>query len=548
MKIRSILTYLLLLSATALAQYSIVDLVKGMGGTSDAAIARSMAAQPQPLQGSSGLGHSDESVPIASLITDGKIDPDAYTVGTGDIFSIYLWGATVRNYSLSVNIDGYVTIPLVGTTHLAGLTYRQSCDSLANRIKAIFKNVQYDISLQQPRRFKVHIGGEVEQPGTYIIDGMTRVSEAIVRAGGLKKGCDTRKILLISADNDTSSADIARVYNTGDISHNPYIPEGTRICVMPMSTTIEITGAVNFPGTYAYRPEESLSDIIALAGGFGRGADTSKIIINRFVNNNDSLVTFEVGKDNAASFVIQPDDRILSCRQPSYRDHRGILISGEIKYPGYYPIRNDKTHLVDVIAMAGGLTDQAYLKGSKIIRKEMNSVGEREFNRLKSVPPNNLNPLERSYLKTMQTEEDGLMSIDFEKLFANGSDLYNIVLRDSDEVIIEKKPLSVKVMGAVVTPGLVSFKDGMDYRYYIEQAGGYNSGARKAKIKIIDGGSEVMASASSDRLIVAGDAVWVPEREYHNGFALTKDILMTIGSVATIIVMSFTIRNAALDK
>ena len=108
----------------------------------------------------------------------------------------------------------------------------------------------------------------------------------------------------------------------------------------------------------------------------------------------------------------------------------------------------------------------------RTFRKYYFDVGDREFERLKAMPAESLTPLERSYLKTKLTEEDGIVSIDFEELLSDSSELYNIILRDKDEITIARKSLSIKVSGAVISPGLIGFTEGADYKHYIDRAGG----------------------------------------------------------------------------
>jgi protein involved in polysaccharide export with SLBB domain len=196
---------------------------------------------------------------------------------------------------------------------------------------------------------------------------------------------------------------------------------------------------------------------------------------------------------------------------------------------------------MEIISMAGGLTDDAFLKGSKIIRKIYPSVGEKEFARVKAMPAISLSELERSYLKTKLIEERGLVSMDFEKLFSNESNIYNIILRDKDEITIARKSLSIKVSGSVVSPGLISFKENKDYKYYINQAGGFNTRAKKRMVQIIKGGTEIVLEPNKVEKLEAGDAIWIPEKEYRDKVQITKDILTILSSIASVVTSTITV-------
>jgi len=494
-----------------------------------------------------------KNLAISEPVQDRALNPDEYHTGPGDIFLVYIWGKAEETLTLSVNSEGRLLIPLVGDIDLNGKTLTESKTLITDAVREVYKNgFNISVVLSNIPRFKAYIVGEVTIPGSYLISGVTRVSDLVELAGGINimNSEDEKKvigkmrgILLINELLEKRTVDLSAFYNSHRIDKNPYIMRGDVVYVPPRQEYVEINGFVNYEGIYDYCIGDKVKDIVIAAGGFARGADKNRIVISRFTDDYDSLVTFEIDSQEMETFTVERDDRILVCGIPDYRTHRQITIKGEVKYPGVYPIRKDKTRLADIIAMAGGLTSDAFLKGSKIVRKHYPKVGEREFERVKAMPAVSLTPLERSYLKTKLVEEDGIVSIDFEELLKMGSDIYNIILRDKDEVTIARKSLSIKVSGAVVSPGLISFKNNVGYKYYIEQAGGFNTKARKASVMIIKGGTEVTLKPQKVEKLEAGDAIWVPEKEYRDKLQIAKDILLILGSIATVTMTIFTIRD-----
>jgi protein involved in polysaccharide export with SLBB domain len=215
-----------------------------------------------------------------------------------------------------------------------------------------------------------------------------------------------------------------------------------------------------------------------------------------------------------------------------------------VKFPGTYAIREDSTRLLDIVEIAGGFTADTFLRGSKIVRKRFTRTGDREFGRLKVTPVSALSPLERSFLKTRIVEEEGVVSLDFGELVERGGDMYNVLLRNGDVIEIARRSLSVKVSGAVVSPGLVSYQECADLNYYLRQAGGLSERARKRKIMIIKGGSENWLRPREVDKIEAGDVVWVPEKTYRDPVELTRNILGMLGSVAMVLTTYITVSQA----
>ncbi len=474
---------------------------------------------------------------------DNIVNPNLYYLGTGDVFTINIWGKTNRSFIANVNSENEVVIPNVGIVDVNGKTLYEGKLLILAKLKKIFKEDKISIALLQVKKFKVYILGEIKSPGNYYIEGTTRVSDLINLAGS--KEILNRNIEICNPNYPKRFADMALFFNNNDIDKNPYLTLGDRVFIHSRKEFISIFGAVNIPNIYDWLPGDSLLTILNVAGGLTREADSSRIIITRFADNKDSLINFKISlhDSSAYSFPIGKDDKILVCEIPEYRKHRIVTINGEVKYPGVYPVQKDKTRLLDVLNMAGGLTKDAFLKGSKIVRKSYISNTNREFERVKKMPSRDLTPLERSYLKTKLIEEEGIISLDFEELIKEGYDLYNIILRDGDIITITRKSLSVQVSGAVILPGLVSYKEGEEYKYYINQAGGFNTRAKKSDITIIKGGNEIWLKPRKVKEIKPGDAVWVPEKEYRDKFQILKDAFTIIGSTAMIIVSYFTIKD-----
>lgn len=499
-----------------------------------------------------GMGVSYESsryTPLRKSL-DIQIDENEYMLGSGDVISIYLWGTVNEVLKAVVNIEGKVLIPGIGEVDVKGKSLFDGKKLIIDKIQQVLNVKDFSISLTEVREFKVYLLGKITEPGDYIANGGSRVSDIIsislANSNGSKIKQDYLRNIIIKNDElYDRKADLSLFYHSNIIDKNPYLFEGDRIFIEKRTNTISISGAVNYSGTYGYVEGDSLGLVILVAGGLSRDADSTKITVCRFFNNVDSLVYYNVDITDSISlgFEIEKDDRILVKSIPDYRIHRQVFIKGEVKYPGIYPIQKDKTKLYEILEMAGGLTDQAFLKGSKMIRRKHTNVGDKEFERILKLPPESLSPLEKSYLKTRLTEEDKRVNIDFDELLNENDDINNIVLRDGDEITIAHKNLSVKMTGAVINPGLIEFKKDENINYYIKRAGGFNSRAKKRTIFIMKAGTEVWLEPKETEELEPGDAIWVPDKGYRNGYSIAKEIIVVVGSVAALIISAFTIHD-----
>ena len=116
----------------------------------------------------------------------------------------------------------------------------------------------------------------------------------------------------------------------------------------------------------------------------------------------------------------------------------------------------------------------------------------------------------------------------------------DVELIEGDRLIIPRYNHTVKISGDVMRPNTVALKEGKKLKYYIEQAGGYGSRAKKSKAFIIYQNG-TMAKASKGK-IEPGCEIIVPSKHKKDGTTLAQ--WLSIGtSVGTLGTMAATIAN-----
>lgn len=78
---------------------------------------------------------------------------------------------------------------------------------------------------------------------------------------------------------------------------------------------------------------------------------------------------------------------------------------------------------------------------------------------------------------------------------------------------------------------------GKRYDYYIKEAGGYGSSARKDRVRVVSGSTGEWMHAGSANVLSPGDVVWVPERPETDWWKVTREIAAFLTSVATVYIV-----------
>ena len=131
---------------------------------------------------------------------------------------------------------------------------------------------------------------------------------------------------------------------------------------------ISILGEVRSPGSYQMRERLTLTEAIALTGGFNTGADTSAVKIIRTIEEKKQTLDIDFDRILERSL---PDEELRANDVIIVEPLGTFSIIGQIARPGVYSLKKGLT-IVEVIGLAGGFTPIAAQNATKIFREEGN--------------------------------------------------------------------------------------------------------------------------------------------------------------------------------
>lgn len=390
----------------------------------------------------------------------------------------------------------------------------------------------------------ITIRGAVFHPGKYDLDGSTTIRSLIERSGGLTeeafsahamlyrmKPDRTRKVISVDVDGLMAGtvADIA-LENEDDL----YIPY--RLETMS-KRTLTIHGEVQFPGTYDYAEDETIEDLILQAGGPTDATSTAKVDVARRISDpaatsSDKAIaqTFSFSLKNGyvvdgdRSFTLQPYDEVYVRRSPGYHPQRNVQVVGEVLFEGTYSLPMKNTRLSDAIKAAGGVTAEAYVRGARVERL----LNPDEKFRVQSLMKMAQQQTGKGLDTTMVTRTDSIyyVGINLDKAINNPGSDYDIILREGDRLVVPEYNGTVKINGNVMYPNTVAYSEGKGYKWYVNQAGGFGSRAKKSRTYILYQNGTVSKAKSST--IEPGCEIIVPTKT-----STPAQTIANIGAVGT---------------
>lgn len=410
---------------------------------------------------------------------------------------------------------------------------------------------------------KLEIRGAVYRPGIYELnDDVNTVKTLIARADSLTADAFTaRAVIYRLRDNMTReviSVDVAALMN-GAIPDIPlqrndvlFIPSIHDITDMG---DVQIAGEVMHPGTFPYADNMTLEDLVIAAGGLREAASLVRVDISRRIKNPTSTDdTREIGEmftfalkdgfivDGEPGFVLQPYDYVYVRRSPAYSEQKNVAIHGEILYGGTYTLTAKDERISDLVKKAGGITQFAYVKGAKLVRR----ANQDELKRMQDAVSLLRHQMGAGKVDSLgiKVEPTFSVGIDLEAALKNPGGDADIVLREGDVISVPEYNNTVRINGAVMQPNVVSYKAGENVKYYIAQAGGYNQTAKKNKKYIIYmNGQIALVKGRGKNLIEPGCEIIVPNKRPRQ--ANWGNILTSLSAVTSIGTMAATIANLA---
>lgn len=353
---------------------------------------------------------------------------------------------------------------------------------------------------------RVEVRGAVYRDGYYAIDDkMQTLTQLLQRAEGLREDAFTQRALLYREGDDLETevlpVDLQALLE-GEcedvvLRSNDMLVVST-VDDMQERYTVGIYGAVNRSGDYPYATNMSVKDLLVEAGGLQEAASTANITITRRIKSPDSrnareqlFEIFTINLDDGVSvggreFLLEPFDQVFVRRSPVYITQSSVTIDGEVAFEGQYPLSHRNMRLSEVVEAAGGLTSGAFTEGAYLLRRR--SPEERIQNdALHSLIDMQRGVGGRDSLKlaNVAMSESFPVGINLAEAMAHPGSDADIVLRDGDVISIPKYNSTVRVMGTVLYPNSVTYKEGKRLRYYVDAAGGFGNRARRKRTFVI---------------------------------------------------------------
>jgi polysaccharide biosynthesis/export protein len=428
----------------------------------------------------------------------------------------------------------------------------------------------------------VTLTGYVFRPGEFEYKAGLHLSDVLGSFDELRPNADRHYIMIrreVPPEQklEVVSADLARALANRHGADDPELAPRDKIFVFDLSASreriiapiirdlelqatpeqptqlVSVDGKVKAPGKYPLQPGMHVSDLIRAGGSLEDAAFGGQAELTRYeVVNGDARQTDLIAIDLAAirrgdataNVELKPYDVLVIKPIPMWDQPGSIVLTGEVRFPGKYPIHRGET-LKSVLERAGGFTNTAFPEGAVYIREELKQREKDLLDLLVSRMQSDLAALtlesisssvatanagasgnasssiaigQQLITQLREAKPVGRLVLNIERVWkspAGSAD--DVELRNGDQLLIPKRNQEVTILGEVQSPTSHVYQPGLTRDDYIAKSGGTTQKADRKRIYVVRVNGDVYSGErsgwfrrSQDVAIHPGDTIVVP--------------------------------------
>ncbi len=411
--------------------------------------------------------------------------PADYVIGPGDTVQVQLFGKDNSEYSLVVSRDGVLNFPGLGPVPVSGLSFTGMQKDLQQRIAEQMIGVKASITMGPLRSIRVFVLGDARRPGSYTVSALSTMTNALFVSGGIDKIGSLRNIELKRRGRVVTHLDLYDLLLHGDTSHDTRLLPGDVIFIPPVGDTVGVSGEVKRPAIYELKHENTVEQVVKLAGGLLPQADPKVTQLERVdAAHEHTLLDVDLGRAKGRSMHVRDGD-VVRVYSVLSRVGDVVTLAGHVERPGKRQWHRGM-RLTDLIPSADDLRAQADMH-YVLIRRELPpdrkvKVFSADLAAALLHPESNANVALRPRDKVLVFGLDG-----------DRGDLIKPILAELRLQSDRSTPdLVVSIGGRVRAPGQYPLERGMRVSDLIRAAGqlresAYTLGAEVTRYKVVNG-------------------------------------------------------------
>lgn len=417
--------------------------------------------------------------------------PADYALGPGDELYIRAWGSIDVDYRATIDRNGQINIPRIGTLGVAGIKAGDAESHLRTQVGRVFRNFSLNVTLGQLRGIQVFVVGQAYRPGNYTISSLSTLVSAVFASGGPAQNGSMRKIQLRRDRKVIAELDLYDFIIHGNKDKDVRLLPGDVIVYTTAGPRVAVLGAVDTPAIYELQPQgETLERVLGYGGGTRASTNPRSAQLESIDASQPKAPRTVATLDLAQAGRTQlRDGDIVTLFGVPPQFANAITLRGNVAAPLRYPYSPGMRISQLIPDREALITPDYYVRKNKLVQFTNGSdVSTQQLTRdVKNIidEPNwEYAAIERIDPKTLAMQ---LIPFNLGKAVVDRDPAHDYTLQPGDVVTVfarqdirnpvSKQTRLVRVEGEVAAPGIYQILPGETLPQLVQRAGGMTTEA-----------------------------------------------------------------------
>jgi protein involved in polysaccharide export with SLBB domain len=420
--------------------------------------------------------------------------PSDYPLGPGDELLIRGWGTIDIDFRATIDRNGTINIPTIGSVVLAGVKASEAENVIRNAVARLYKGVTVSVNFGQLRAITVYVVGQASRPGTYTVSSLSTLVTALFASGGPNANGSMRRVQVKRGGKVAAELDLYSFIAKGDKSADIKLLDGDTIYIPPAGGYVALVGKVNSPAIYELKNSgDSIGSLLDFAGGLPVVADPRRAYLERIDPSKShprSVEEFALTGEGLQRPLKNGDVLNVTSITPDFSN--AVVLRGNVDQPVRASFKPGM-RVSDLIPSRESLiTRESTKRQNNVVAAGVNEKDTTEnADKIAARIGNLIAPINWDYAVIERVNRSDLsvklIPFNLGAVFTNPNGPDNVQLQPGDTVTIfsqedvavpmDKRQVFVRVEGEVKVPGVYQMTAGDTLQSLLAKAGGPTSNA-----------------------------------------------------------------------
>ncbi len=416
-----------------------------------------------------------------------------YALGPGDELMIRGWGSIDIDYRATIDRNGLISIPTVGSVALAGVRAGDAEGVIRNAVARLYKGVTVNVNFGRLRSITVYVVGQASRPGTYNVSSLSTLVTALFASGGPNANGSMRHVQIKRGGKVAAELDLYSFIGKGDKSTDMKLQDGDTIFIPTAVGHVALVGKVNTPAIYELKTAtDTIESLLDYAGGTPVVADPRRAFLERIDasrNQPRTVEQFALTGEGLKKTLKNGDVLNITSITPEFSN--AVVLRGNVDQAVRAPFKPGM-RVSDLIPSRQYLISRNSIKRQNGVvnagaEGASNEAGDNIASRIGGL----IDEINWDYAVVERINRAdlsvSLVPFNLGNVFTNPSGADNVQLQAGDTVTIfsqqdvavpmDKRRIFVRVEGEVGIPGIYQMTAGDNLQSLLAKAGGPTTNA-----------------------------------------------------------------------